>query len=547
VNGVQLLLVVIAAIGVSAVARRRGLAAPLLVVVVGMAVSFVPGLPRLQLAPDILLGIVLPPLLYSTALDFSFVSFVRNLGPILRLGIGLVLVTALAVGAAGSAVVPELGFGAALVLGAVVSPPDAVTAVAIGRTLGMPHRVMTILTGESLVNDAAALTLFSVGVAGVAGTPSMIGNPVLYFLYAAIVGVGVGLLVAAVVQVMRPRLHDAGLETVLGLSVPFVAYLSAEQLHASGVLAVVLAGFSVGHTSTRSGYATRLQERTVWRSLDVLLETFVFAYMGLQLRFVIDDVRAEGEDLGALLGSSLVVLLVVLLVRPAWIFSVYGSGRIRRRLGLAPPLDPARPDAGTAVPTWKHSLLASWTGMRGVVTLAAAGGVPLTTAAGTAFPGRTSIQFIAVVVAIGTLLLQGASLPRLVRRLAIPTEAEHRAAQLERRKATKVSRRASRQAVTDLIAHPPAGVDPRLLDGMAERLRQAHETRTSYPSDGGAMRSDVATAVAVVRRQMIVAQREALIRERDAGALDDEVVRDLLEQLDLEEAATSARATQRLQ
>ncbi len=245
-NGVQLLLVIIAAIAVTGLAHRKGLQAPLVVVTVGLAASFVPGLPRLELPPDIILGIVLPPLLYSTALEFSFPSFVHNLGPILRLGVGLVVVTAFVTGQVASWVVPGLAFGTALVLGAVIAPPDAVTAVAIGRKLGMPKRVMTILTGESLVNDAAALTLFSVAVAGITGTPTALANPVLYFLYSALVGILVGLLLGILAQLIRRHLQDPGLETVLGLVVPFAAYLLAEELHASGVLAVVLAGFTLG-------------------------------------------------------------------------------------------------------------------------------------------------------------------------------------------------------------------------------------------------------------------------------------------------------------
>jgi monovalent cation/hydrogen antiporter len=562
-NGVQLLLVVIAAIAVSALANRRGLQAPLLVVTVGLAVSFIPGLPRLELDPKIILSIVLPPLLYSTALEFSFISFARNLGPILRLGVGLVLFTAFVVGGVASSIVPQLSFGAAVVLGAVVAPPDAVTAVAIGRTLGVPRRVMTILTGESLVNDAAALTLFSLGIAAVTGTRSVLENPVLFFLYASATGVVIGVLVGVVVQLVRPRLKDPGLETVLGLSIPFVAYLLAEQMHASGVLAVVIAGFLVGHNSATAGYATRLQERQVWRSLDVLLETFVFAYMGLQLRFVIDDLVADGEHLDAVFAASLAVLLVVMLVRSAWVFTVYSQGVLIRRLGrriggrLGARLA-RRPDPGPPALTWKHSVVISWTGMRGVVTLAAAGGVPLRTADGSPFPGRASIQFIAFVVAVGTLLIQGSTLPGLVRWLNISTETEQKQQQLERRKATKISRKASKQAVTDLLSQPPVGVDPTLLAGVAERLRQAQDTRASYPGGeaeapgaprapaSARLRSELAAAVTLLRQRMITAQREALVRERDAGTLDDETVRELLEQLDYEEAATSGRLAQRL-
>jgi NhaP-type Na+/H+ or K+/H+ antiporter len=384
-NGVQLLLVIIAAIAVSGLANRSGLQAPLVVVIVGLAASFIPDMPRLEVQPDIILGLVLPPLLYSTALDFSFPSFIRNLAPILRLGVGLVLISAFTVAGVATWVVPGLGFGAALVLGAVVAPPDAVTAVAIGRKLGVPRRVMAILTGESLVNDAAALTLFSVGVAAVTGTHNVVDNPFLFFGYTSLVGVLVGLALGILVQWLRGILHDPGLETVLGLIVPFAAYLLAEELHGSGVLAVVLAGFSLGHNSATAGFATRLQERQLWSSLDVLLEAFVFAYMGLQLRFVIDDARGQGEPIGRILVASLILLLVVIAIRPLWVFLVL-SGRRLIHYKISKASESGRPPKPLRNGTWQSNALISWTGMRGVVTLAAASGIPLTTETGQDFP-----------------------------------------------------------------------------------------------------------------------------------------------------------------
>ena len=542
-NGVQLLLVIITAITVTGLAHRRGLQAPLVVVAVGLVASFVPGLPRLELHPEIILGIVLPPLLYSTALEFSIPGFVRNLGPILRLGVGLVVVSAFAVGGVASLVVPGLGFGAALVLGAVVAPPDAVTAVAIGRKLGVPKPVMTILTGESLVNDAAALTLFSVAVAGITGTHNLLDDPVLFFGYSTLVGVGVGLVLGRAVHWIRTHLGDPGLETVLGLIVPFAAYLLAEELHASGVLAVVLAGFTLGHGSAGSGYATRLQERQVWRSLDVLLEAFVFAYMGLQLRFVIDDVIDQGEPLGQLFAAAGLVLLVVIAVRPTWVFLVFVSRLLLRRVSHRP--------LPAATGTWKHNALISWTGMRGVVTLAAASGVPLTTANGTPFPGRANIQFVAFVVAVGTLMIQGITLPRLVRWLAISTLDEEAAEKSERQRALTISRQAGRRAVEELLADPPAGLDPALLRIMADRVREAQEARTAYLPGGDAAEreaagTELARALTLMRKRMLSAQRAALIDERNEGTLDDAVLRDLLEQLDYEQAATSTGAPARL-
>jgi NhaP-type Na+/H+ or K+/H+ antiporter len=566
-NGVQLLLVIIAAITVTGLANRKGLPAPLVVVTVGLAASFIPDLPRLELAPEITLGLVLPPLLYSTALDLSFPSFKRNLAPILRLGVGLVVITSFAVGGVAALVVPGLGFGAALVLGSVVAPPDAVTAVAIGRKLGMPKRVMTILTGESLVNDAAALTLFSVSAAAISGTENLLADPVLFFGYTALVGVLTGRVVGLVVRWIRRHLHDSGLETVLGLIVPFAAYLTAEELHASGVLAVVVAGFTLGHTAAEARYTTRLQERQVWRSLDVLLEAFVFAYMGLQLRFVIDDVTAEGQPLGRLFAAALLVLLVVMVIRPVWVFTVFGSRWLLRRLPFhrlpaAARIPGAKEPASRGPdvdgvggpgerPSWKYNALISWTGMRGVVTLAAASGIPLIDAAGRPFPNRASIQFVAFVVAVGTLLIQGVTLPILVRRLNISIAGEQAMERRERRRAQFISRTASRRAVTELLADPPEGIDPALLGRIADRLREAQETRAAYAEDGDpdereAARNNFSAAIRLLRDRMLTAQRIALVRQRDAGTLDDEVLREVLEQLDYEQAASSTGTSLRL-
>ncbi len=293
-DGSQLLLVVIAAIVVTAVAHRRGLQTPLILVVLGMAASFIPGMPRLEIEPEVILSFVLPPLLYSTAVEFSVIHFMRNLRPILGLGVLLVVATTLLVGGAANIMVPELSLGAALVLGAVVAPPDAVSAVAIGRRLGLSKRVMTILTGESLVNDAAALTVFTIATVAVTRETAFIDGPVLFFGYGVVVGLFVGLLLAVIVMQTRSRLNNAGLETVLGIVVPFAAYFVAEELHASGVVAVVAAGFAIGHNSDRTGVATRMQERDVWRTVSVLLEAFVFAYMGLQLKFVLEGRGRRG-------------------------------------------------------------------------------------------------------------------------------------------------------------------------------------------------------------------------------------------------------------
>ena len=329
----ELILVVVGAIVVAAIAKQRGLEPALMIVIVGIAASFLPGFTAPELDSHVLLTVVLPPLLYSAALDFSFPAFVRNVKPILGLGVGLVVVTAFTVAAVSAwLVVVPLTFATALVLGAIVAPPDAVTAVAVGRKLGLPKRVMAILTGESLINDAAALALFSIAVAQVTGTHIFIDNPLLLFGYSAMLGPVVGVALGYVTLWIRNRLNSAGLEPIQGLVVPFAAYITAEEFHASGVLAVVAAGFVVGSGTLSAGYQTRLQERYVWHSVDVLLEAFVFAYIGLHLRFVLEDLRDAHESLVEVGVASAVVLVIVLAIRPLSVFVMFGRGVLLRHV-----------------------------------------------------------------------------------------------------------------------------------------------------------------------------------------------------------------------
>ncbi|MDQ3578876.1 MAG: cation:proton antiporter, partial [Actinomycetota bacterium] len=278
-----MLLLFAGALAVTAFARRIDWPSPLLLVAVGLGVSFIPGVPEFRLEPELVLVLVLAPLLYSAALDSSYLDIKANLRPIGLLAFGLVLVTTAVVGVVAHLVVPDLPLASALVLGAVVAPPDAVAAAAIGRRLGLPRRSMTLLTGESLGNDATALTAFKVAVAAAVGTTAFSwGNGILTFLIAAIGGVVVGLVIGVVVHRIRLRIGDGTLESALGLLVPFGTYLLAEEVHASGVLAVVVAGLFLGHNSPAAGFSTRLQETAVWRSVDGLLESLVFALIGLQ-------------------------------------------------------------------------------------------------------------------------------------------------------------------------------------------------------------------------------------------------------------------------
>jgi len=559
---VELILVVVGAIVVTAIAHRRGQEPALIIVVVGIAVSFLPGFEAPELDSHILLSVVLPPLLYSAALGFSFPTFLRNIKPILGLGVGLVVVTAFAVAAVSSwLVVVQLPFGTALVLGAIVAPPDAVNAIAVGRKLGLPKRVMAILTGESLINDAAALALFSVAVAQVAGTHTFIENPFLLFTYSAVVGPLVGAAGGFVTLWIRRRLANPGLETVQGLVVPFAAFISAEELHASGVLAVVVAGFVVGGGTLGAGYQTRLQERYVWSSVDVLLEAFVFAYIGLHLRFVLEDLREAHESLTEVAVASAVVLLIVLVIRPLSVFLMFGRGvlhrHVERRLSVPRAGPGAREELGARTKrlqkwramvrrpalTWQENVVVSWTGMRGVVTLAAAAGIPLTTVHGEPFPERATIQAIAFVVSVGTLLVQGWTLPLLIRSLQLSSDDEGAYDRDETRKAEQAVHDAADEVFAQFRANPPQGLDPRVLAEIRTTIARHSQDADEMPDpEAHTLRAEV---FAALYRDVLAAQRTALIEERDAGRIDDEAVRAMLERLDLQEAGVSARLESR--
>lgn len=538
-DGPVLLLVVIFAIAVAGFAKRLDLQVPLVLVTVGSIASFVPGVPHISLSPQLILGVVLPPLLYSAALNYSFVSFRRNIGQILRLGLVMVIVTTVAVGYFANLLVPELTLGAALVLGSVVAPPDAVSAIAVGRKLGLPARMMAILTGESLVNDAAALTLFTLTVASVTGSRIELGSPVLFFLYEIVGGVLVGFVLSRIVRFVRNRIADSALETVLGLVLPFAAYLAAEEIHASGVLAVVTAGFVLGRVTADVSVSTRVQERQVWPTVDLLLEAFVFAYMGLQLKFVISEVQREGLPVHHIFGYALLVLLVVITVRPAWIF--FNSGRnllfrtVFRREGVADGL------------TWQQNLVLSWAGMRGVVTLAAAAGVPFTTVLGDEFPGRAVIQAVAFVVAVGTLLLQGLTLPLLIRRLDVADPLEQQRNDNQRLLSQAIARTAAETYLERAAKDGISGVDSDRVAEVIARVRRSVRARMDADETEDREKR-IAAAGALfdtLRHNVLVAQRAALIAARDSGELDDEALRAVLNGLDVEEIAAEARIERR--
>ncbi|MBB5154490.1 Na+/H+ antiporter [Saccharopolyspora phatthalungensis] len=527
----QLLLVLIGALLVTAAARSREIAAPLLLVLVGLVVSLIPGTTNLEIDPKLLLTVVLPPLLYSAALESSFTNFRARIRPIVHHGVLQVIATSFVIGWLAFLLIPDLPLKSAIVLGAVIAPPDAVTAAAIGRQLKLPRGVMTVLGGESLINDAAALTIYRMAIAAVVGTTPTLAQGALVFVLAVVVGVGLGLVFGALAQIARTHVPDVQVATLLGVLVPFIAYLTAEQLHGSGVLAVVTAGLYVGHNQPRARAAGRLQEHTVWASINLLLESLVFAYIGLQLSTVVRAVGASGSDIGSVLVAALLILAATIGFRIVWMFwSNYVPG-------LSHLLTGGRKRGGW----WRRTTVLSWAGMRGVVTLAAAGAIPHTTGSGAPFPARELIQFVAFVIVVGTILVQGTTLPWLIRKLGV-TDPDEAARDDQAEAEARVT--ATNAALRYLDGLTPADLrtEPAHFDRIIGRMKDLveHQGMTAAEQVGrtAAERADTASKVfSDLRRDLIEVQRSAIADERDAGNLDDQVLRRVLRELDLREAA----------
>lgn len=557
----SIFLIVVGAVAVAAVARWRGWPAPLLVTVVALLASFLPFVPDVSIDGHVLLNVVLPPLLYSAALDVSFVSFQRALPQIRRLGVGLVVVTAVVVGLIAWWIMPALTLPGALLLGAIVAPPDAVSAAAIGRRLGLPRRVMTVLSGESLINDAMSLTMFRLFTAIVAGATVTVWGGVGRFFVAVMVGVAVGLVFGVVMHQLRMRVGDPVVNGTFGLLAPFGAYVIAEELQGSGVLAVVAMGLFVGFNAPRTSYATRQQEAPLWLSADFLLESFVFAYIGLQLPRVLVDLK-DGE-VGTVMLLSVVVLLAVLVVRPLFVYpaSAWGqwwtrlrlrkweriaAGKRGRRVDEAPrrrhPLseEQLRRRLAETRLSWRDNAVVSWAGMRGVVTLATA--LAAADLAGLDRQAAQAIVVVAFVVTVGTLLLQGLTLPRLIRVLGVVDDQERRedarelAAVRERgREAGKAYLREMRRTWVKQYGEEQLAV----FDAYAKRLvRMQSDAEHAGEEERPRPTAEQFTTLA---KGWLSVRRELLLEERQAGTLSEEVMHELIAAMDAEELALDTR------
>jgi monovalent cation/hydrogen antiporter len=523
--GASLLAVLVVSIILAAVARRYDVSAPLALVVAGLLAGLLPGFKQIELSPELVLYVLLPPLLWSAGLESSYVALRRNVRPIGLLAVGLPLATTFAVGYVAYKTVPELTVAAALTLGAIVAPPDAVSATAVGRRLGLPRRMMTLLGGESLLNDATALTAYKVSLAAAIGTAASWSSGLATFALAAVGGVAVGVALGSVIAFIRWRLDDPLVESALGLVAPFIIYLAAEEIHGSGVLAVVVAALILGHKSTHASYATRLQDSAVWKALQLLLESFAFLMIGLQLPMVVGELAGISARVIAI--SSVAVLATVIVVRIVWVFAFTYLPRMLFK-GIR-DREPAPPPAQVFV--------VAWAGMRGVVSLAAAFGVPMTTMSGAPFPGRPQLVFLTFVVVIGTLLLHGLTLPWLIRRLGVQGDEAHTDAIAAAAAQDKAARAAAERLDEVLAEEEVTDVHERAADvlrGWNTRRRNSAWERLGR--DEEEIGESPVSAFRRLRLEMLAAERATFIAERDSGQIDDEVLRDMLRGLDLEEA-----------
>ena len=521
---VAALLLAIAAL--NAVASRFDIPYPIVLVVGGLVIGLVPGMPQVQLDPELVLFVFLPPLLYASAFFADLPALRRDARALSMAAIGLVLVTVVVVAAVGHGAL-GLTWPMAFALGAIVSPTDPLAATAIMRRLGVQRRIVNMVEGESLLNDAAALVTYRVAVtAAVAGSFSL-AHATLEFVAATLGGVAVGLAVGWSVHHVRRRIDDPLTSITVSLLTGYAAYLPAEALHLSGVLATVTAGIYLGWRSHEiAAPGVRLQATAVWEVLTFLLNATLFILVGLQLPVVVDSLGEQSVP--TLLRDAALTTATIVAVRFAWLFTVPYLVRLADR---RPAQRERRLGAGPRV-------VIAWSGLRGAVSMAAALALPLETDAGAPLPGRDVIVFVAFVVVLVTVVGQGLTLPAVARRMGTTSEADSdRQAELRARLAASKAALAELEAIAadESVDAPPETVD---------RLRQRFESRKRRDATRAGIIDDGRDADAAARRrlmrQLLQAQRRTLIDLRNTGQISNDVMHLLERELDLEESQLEA-------
>ena len=510
-----LLVLMVAVGGLSILAGTVRVPYPILLVLGGLVLGFVPGVPSAELPPDLVLVLFLPPLLYQAAFFSSPRDLWANARPITLLAVGLVLVTMTAVAVVAHALVAGLPWAAAFALGAIVSPTDPLAATAIARRLGVPRRLVTVLEGESLVNDATALVAYRLAVAAVVAGSFTLWEAGLRFVVGAVGGVVIGLAVGWLFAEARRRIEDSVVEIVLSVVTGYAAYLPAELLGVSGVLAAVTAGLYVGwHAPELASPSTRLLGFSFWEVLVYLLNAVLFVLVGLQLNLILTGV--SGSSALVLVGQAALVAAVVIGVRVGWGFTVPYLVRVLDRR----PAQVARRVGA------RERLVSSWSGMRGAVSLAAALALPLS------FPQRNLIIFVTFGVILATLVLQGLTLPWLIRRLGVHRDDSEAQEELRGRL------RATDAALARLEELAGEGWT---RDDTVERMRGLYQfrrrrlkARAGYLADDGAQ--DRSLAYQRLVRELLEAQRREIVRLRNRGEISNEVMHRIERDLDLEDS-----------
>jgi Na+/H+ antiporter len=526
VQGVLLFALCAAAVIVAVrwLANRSGLPSAALLTIVGIAYAYLPGT-NVPINAEVVLTFVIPPLLYNAALDSSLIDIRRNLRTVISLSVLLVLATALLVGVGFDLFVGGATLAAGVALGAAIAPPDPVAALAVGRRAGLPGNLITLIQGEGLLNDATALTILTVAAAAATGDGFSFSHAVGKFFLAAIGGLVAGVVVAYAVRALRHFRHDPLSANVISLVTPFAAYLLGESVHVSGVLAVVVAGLITGHDAPRYGSgASRLQTGAVWRLVDFVLEGVVFLLIGQQLPEV---VKGLADYSGGTIAAALAVSVgVTLLLRPLWLVLTQSLPRsLHTRLGAS-----ASPDNRLNA---KEVTALSWAGTRGVISLAAIFIIPGNV------PALDLLRFCTFVVVLVTLIGQGLTFGPLVRRLGL--RANHTDLARERNEARSASVQAALDRLDEIKLERHDNVEDLAIDNMRkqlevrlERYRRRLDLLEKAESDEMPT-SPKYEASLMVRKQVIEAQREELLRWRDAGNLTDEGLRTLERELDHEE------------
>jgi Na+/H+ antiporter len=503
-------------------ARKLHIPYPILFVIGGLLIGWIPGLPKVTLNPELVFLFFLPPLLFPAALFTSWRDFRLNLRPISLLAIGLVLFTTVAVAYLAHYFM-DLPLAVGFVLGAIISPPDAIAATAIAERLKIPRRIITILEGESLVNDATALVAYRFAVVAVATGSFSLAHASGQFFIVGIGGILTGLAVGWLAQQFHKRVDDAPIEITVSLLTPFAAYLLAERLGVSGVLSVVTAGLYLGRRMPELlTFKTRLQGGPVWEMVEFLLNGFVFILIGLQLPEVLHALSGHDISIHRLVGYALFISLAVILIRLLWVFPAAYLPRLLFK--TIRDRDP--------YPSWRHVTIIGWTGMRGVVSLAAALAIPLTIQSGDSFPDRDLILFLTFIVILATLVVQGLSLPLLIRWLGVKDDGSM---EKEEREARLKANQTALARLNQIGECEPVKADAlqRLRVEYEDHIRQVEGAE---PENAGTTLRLFSSEYEHLSYEALLVERQTILQLRNENVISDEVLRRIQQDIDLAEA-----------